>query len=191
PIEREEDAMTDRTNPSVETGSGPDARARTDGLSRRTFLKGAGLIAASSLAAPAIGKDWAFARTLGAPPTPLEHIIIDCQENRSFDHYFGYAPFAGSFGPPAGYAQPDGSGGTVQPYRFTDLSTPDIGHSWNAVHSEIHAGAMDGFFTTDGAWAMGYYTAAELPFYYSLFQDSTLCGNYFCSLAGPTWPNRF
>jgi phospholipase C len=192
PIEREEDAMTDRTNPSVETGSGPGTRTRTDaGLSRRTFLKGAGLIGASSLAAPVIGKDWAFAHTLGAPPTPLEHIIIDCQENRSFDHYFGYAPFAGSFGPPAGYAQPDGSGGTVQPYRFTDLSTPDIGHSWNAVHSEIDAGAMDGFFTTDGTWAMGYYTAAELPFYYSLFQDSTLCGNYFCSLAGPTWPNRF
>lgn len=50
---------------------------------------------------------------------------------------------------------------------------------------------MDGFYTADGIWAMGYYTAAELPFYYSLFDEFTLCGNYFCSLLGPTWPNRF
>jgi phospholipase C len=59
------------------------------------------------------------------------------------------------------------------------------------VHKEWDRGAMDGFYTTDGIWAMGYYTAAELPFYYSLFNDSTLCGNYFCSVLGPTWPNRF
>ncbi len=32
---------------------------------------------------------------------------------------------------------------------------------------------------------------AELPYYYSLFDDFTLCGNYFCSVLGPTWPNRF
>jgi phospholipase C len=38
---------------------------------------------------------------------------------------------------------------------------------------------------------MGYYTAAELPFYYSLFDQFTLCTNDFCSLMGPTWPNRF
>ena len=50
---------------------------------------------------------------------------------------------------------------------------------------------MDGFYTTDGIDCMGYYTGQELPFYYSLFDDSTLCANYFCSLLGPTWPNRF
>ena len=161
-------------------------------LNRRTFLKGAGALGAASLAGPAISKDWAFARApLGTPATPIEHILIDCQENRSFDHYFGYAPFAGTFGPPAGYAQPDGNGGSLEPYQFTALSTPDIGHSWNAVHGEWDAGAMDGFLTTDGVNAMGYYTAQELPFYYSLFSDFTLCGNYFCSLLGPTWPNRF
>jgi phospholipase C len=50
---------------------------------------------------------------------------------------------------------------------------------------------MDGFMTHSGIWSMGYYTATELPFYYSLFDNSTLCGNFFCSLLGPTWPNRF
>jgi phospholipase C len=161
-------------------------------IDRRTFLKGAGVLGAAAAAGPVISKDWAFARgPLGSPPTPIEHILIDCQENRSFDHYFGYAPFAGLFGPPARYSQPDGNGGSIEPYRFTDLSTPDIGHSWTAVHDEWAAGAMNGFYTTDGIDAMGYYSARELPFYYSLFNEFTLCGDYFCSLLGPTWPNRF
>jgi phospholipase C len=38
---------------------------------------------------------------------------------------------------------------------------------------------------------MGYYTGQELPFYYGLFQNFTLCVNYFCSVLGPTYPNRF
>src|SRR5947207_11943042 len=55
-------------------------------LDRRTFLKGAGVLGAAGLAGPAISKDWAFARgPLGTPATPIEHILIDCQENRSFD----------------------------------------------------------------------------------------------------------
>jgi phospholipase C len=113
------------------------------------------------------------------------------QENRSFDHYFGFAPWIGKYGPPPGYSQPDGMGGKVTPYRFTALSTNDVGHSWSAVHDEVNGGAMDGFYTTDGIDCMGYYTAQEIPFYYSLFDHSTLCTNYFCSVLGPTWPNRF
>jgi phospholipase C len=50
---------------------------------------------------------------------------------------------------------------------------------------------MDGFYTTDGANALGYYTAKELPFYYNLFEHAGLCANYFCSPLEPTWPNRF
>ena len=116
---------------------------------------------------------------------------MSCQENRSFDHYFGFAPFAGASGVPSGYSQPDGHGGTVAPYRFTALSTPDVGHGWSAMHATWDGGAMDGFFTTNGIDCLGYYTAAELPFYYSLFPEFTLCGNYCCSVMGPTWPNRF
>ena len=45
--------------------------------------------------------------------------------------------------------------------------------------------------TSAPAGRLGYYTASELPFYYSLLESSALCANYFCSLLGPTWPNRF
>jgi len=170
------------------------AEGRTpDPLTRRTFLRRSTVAGAAVLGgtlwqtAPAAAR----ARTARAAETPLGHVVVSCQENRSFDHYFGFAPWIGAYGPPAGYGQPDGSGGSVAPYRFTALGTPDIGHSWGAVHREWDAGAMDGFFTTDGIWALGYYTAAELPFYYSLFDEFTLCVNYFCSVLGPTWPNRF
>jgi len=157
-------------------------------INRRTFLAAAGTIGVAGLAtavAPRIAAAFLKRRN------PLQHIVIDLQENRSFDHYYGFAPFAGSYGVPAGYAQPDGAGGSIRPYHFTSLSTPDIGHTWGQTHGEWNGGAMDGFYTTDGDWAMGYYTGTDLPFYYSLHDTSTLCANYFCSLLGPTWPNRY
>jgi phospholipase C len=159
--------------------------------SRRAFLRGAGLASAVSLAGPMVLSGTARAASRASGPFPIEHIIVDCQENRSFDHYYGYAPFAGPYGVPPGYAQPDGLGGFVTPYHFTSLATPDIGHSWAAMHAEYHGGAMDGFYTTDGIGCLGYYTAQDLPFYYSLFNDYTLCSNYFCPVMGPTYPNRF
>jgi phospholipase C len=156
-------------------------------IGRRTFLKGAGALGVAGLAGPLLSR----VPTLASNGIPIKHVVVDMQENRSFDHYFGFARFAGSFGVPRGYSQPDGHGGTVAPYHFTSLSTPDIGHSWSAMHSEYDGGKMDGFYTTDGINCMGYYTQADLPFYYSLFDEFTLCANYFCSLMGPTWPNRF
>ena len=161
---------------------------RTD---RRTVLKGVGLVGAAGLAGPLLAKTTGGASTAPAGSLPIRHVIVACEENRSFDHYYGFAPFAGAYGVPAGYSQPDGQGGTVTPYHFTSLTTPDIGHSWTAMHSEYDSGQMDGFYTTDGINCLGYYTQQDLPFYYSLFNDFTLCVNYFCPVMGPTYPNRF
>ena len=194
--------MTGHDQPGTgQGGCGPEPRLSSR-VGRRGFLKGVGALGAAGLAgvsAPALaGTQAAASRTSAArrarataQATPIQHVIIDCQENRSFDHYYGFAPFAGGSGVPPGYAQPDGNGGEVRPFEFTSLSTPDIGHSWSAVHSEWNTGKMDGFYTTDGISCMGYYTAAALPYYYSLFDNFTLCANYFCSVLGPTWPNRF
>ena len=175
----------------------PDSSLPEDGSSsifkrsigRRDLLKGAGALGVAGLAAPLLSAADAFASR--PRNMPIKHIVVDMQENRSFDHYYGFASFAGKYGVPAGYSQPNGQGGTVAPYHFTSLSTPDIGHGWGAMHGEVNGGAMDGFYTTDGINCMGYYTQADLAFYYSLFQSSTLCVNYFSSLMGPTWPNRF
>jgi phospholipase C len=176
-------------------------RAGSSGVTRREFLEKAG---AAGLAV-AGGTLWATApaaaqaRRVAKVDSPIEHLVIACQENRSFDHYYGYAPLvqAAGYGPPPGYSQPDSSGGKQVPFEFTSLSTPDPPHGWGAVHEQVDGVAMDGFWRAaqeaigDGDAAIGYYTAAELPFYYSLFANSALCANYHCSLLGPTWPNRF
>ena len=49
---------------------------------------------------------------------------------------------------------------------------------------------MDGFYTTDGSTALNYYDGSDLSYYYSVADTFTLCGNYFCSVLGPTVPNR-
>jgi phospholipase C len=174
--------------------------AANDEYSRRTFLKKSGAAGAAVLGGTLWATSPAAARARRAGRrTPIKQLIISCQENRSFDHYFGYAPQvqAKGYGPPPGYTQPDAAGGRHAPFEFTELSTPDPPHWWEAVHTQWDGGKMDGFYEMaaqypgDGNVAIGYYTARELPFYYSLFDNSALCANYFCSVLGPTWPNRF
>jgi phospholipase C len=159
-------------------------------LPRRALLKTAGTLGAATLVGQLIGAAPARAAVRRRATTPIEHIVICAQENRSFDHYFGFAPWIGGYGVPAGYTQPDGSGGAVAPYHFGSLSTSDVPHDWSAMHREWNGGRMDGFYTTGGIDTLGYYTQQDLPYYYSLIQNSTLCVNYFSSVLGPTYPNR-
>jgi phospholipase C len=169
--------------------------AGSDSFTRDAFLKRTGAAGAAVLG----GSLWATApaaaraRGRGRPKPPIRNLVISCQENRSFDHYFGYARQvqAKGFGPPPGYFQPDATGARKLPFELTQLSTSDPDHSWAGVHRQYDGGKMDGFYVSSGEVAIGYYTARELPFYYSLFRHAGLCANYFCSLLGPTWPNRF
>ncbi len=129
-------------------------------------------------------------RAISGDGSAITHVLIACQENRSFDTYYGYYPKAGSFGIPTNYSQPDGKGGIVKPQHATQPTTSDINHGWAGIHSEYDDGKMDGFVTTNGTNAMYYYDGSDLPYYYALADAFTLCGNYFCSLLGPTDPNR-
>jgi phospholipase C len=50
---------------------------------------------------------------------------------------------------------------------------------------------MDGFVkSVDATEPMGYYTPEVLPFAYSLATRFTLTNRWFCSVPGPTYPNR-
>jgi len=157
---------------------------RQSAISRRTFLTGTSALGLAGLSLP-------LTRNLRASASsPIQHVLVCCNENRSFDHYYGYAPFAGAYGVPPGYSQPDGHGGFVTPHHLSLPVSQDPSHDWGSIHNEWDSGNMDGFFTTDGSIALGYYNQSDLPFYYSLFNTSALCVNYFCSVLGPTFPNR-
>ena len=57
--------------------------------------------------------------------------------------------------------------------------------SFVRVHTEA---GNEGPF--QGTLTMGYYTRADLPYYYALADAFTLCDGYHCSVMGPTHPNR-
>ena len=160
--------------------------------SRRQTLRQLGLLGGAGLT---LGTGiYSLSKVLAAKAqgdvNPINHVLVACQENRSFDEYFGYYRRAGAFGVPAGYAQQDGKGGTVSPHHFWFPISQDVSHSWHAIHSEWNNGRMDGFVKTDGRDALGYYDGSDLPYYYALADTFTLCGNYFGSMLGPTLPNR-
>jgi len=163
--------------------------------SRRHFLRRLGAVGAAAVAAPLVPGLvpglLAPARSRAAT-TPIEHIIIACQENHSFDNYFGYYPPAveSGFGVPEGWGQPNGQGGTVHPFHLPIPNSLDPKHQWDDIHAEWNNGQMNGFYTTNGLTAMGYYDGSDLAYYYALADQFTLCGNFFCSLLGGTIPNR-
>jgi phospholipase C len=70
--------------------------------------------------------------------------------------------------------------------------TKNVMQSWQATHEQVNGGAMDGFVRSSrGAReSMGYYTPEELPFAYSLASQFTIGDRWFCSVPGPTYPNR-
>jgi len=163
-------------------------------------------VARSAAVAPA-GSD------LGA----VEHVVFLMMENRSFDHYYGTYPGVRGFDDhPAGqlgaFSQVCPSNthsspaGRLLPFRLdtvgTDLAdcTFDLTHNWEPQHQCRNEGKMDSFARVhtrpsnegpaQGTLTMGYYTRADLPYYYALADAFTLCDGYHCSVMGPTHPNR-
>jgi phospholipase C len=136
-------------------------------------------------------------------------VVILIQENRSFDHYFGsYRGVRGFSDPSMAYRQPNPANtssppiGTLLPFHLDTATTNaacthDITHDWVSQHQSWNNGAMDGFVTSrmaananDAVLTMGYYNRADIPYYYALADAFTICDNYFCSVIGPTDPNR-
>jgi phospholipase C len=133
---------------------------------------------------------------------PVDHIVVLMQENRSFDHYFRRAlalqPNEAAALRTASNPDPLG-GNPIKPFYKTEYcEVADLDHSWNASHLQWNDGAMDGFTATnveaedpDGSRTMGFYKRRDLPYYYKLYRSFATGDRYFCSLLGPTWPNRF
>ncbi len=58
---------------------------------------------------------------------------------------------------------------------------------WTASSSTHTSNTYEGDL---GTMTMGYYESSDIPFYYDLAQNFTICDHYHCSVLGPTHPNR-
>jgi len=150
----------------------------------------------------------ASVRPAGSDLGAVEHVVFLMHENRSFDHYFGVLGGVNGFdasSPAFAQAWPGGARSTLLPFHLdttTNMAecTYDLSHSWQAEHASWNDGAMDSFVSTHtsseyegpelGTLTIGYYDSSDIPFYYDLAQQFTICDNYFCSVLGPTHPNR-
>ncbi|MCR8577362.1 phosphocholine-specific phospholipase C [Streptomyces sp. Isolate_219] len=137
----------------------------------------------------------------------IRHVVILMQENRSFDHYFGTLNGVRGFDDRQALTFPNGDsvfrqpapsrtdGGFLLPYRmdstkFNAQYADGLPHDWDTGHQAINNSAMNRWIAAKGEHSMGYLTREDIPYQYALADAFTLCDAYFCSLAGPTSPNR-
>lgn len=127
----------------------------------------------------------------------IDHIVVLVMENHSFDNYFGMLGRGDGFtldadGRPTNINS-DASGAEVRAYHLPHTTQPvtEPCPDWNNTHIQWNDGANDGFVRSEsGRVAMGYWTDADIPFYWGLARTFPLCDRYFASTLSQTFPNR-
>ncbi len=124
------------------------------------------------------------------PKTPIEHIVIIVQENRSFDNLF--AGFPGADAPLAGKTYD----GKEVPLKSIPFDTPDIDHNYFYSRGDYDGGKMDGFahnvyaYGKSGFAAKFAYSYLERNLvkpYWSMAEQYTLADRMFPTEHGPSW----
>src|SRR6185437_11072011 len=177
-------------------------------MNRREFLRslGSGTATAALLhkslaraaALPAIGRSGTL--------EDVEHVVVFMLENRSFDHYFGHLSGVRGYNDRLAVRLAGGKPVWFQPRmrrpdqpilpfhldtrRSSAQLLQDLDHSWDSQHGAISAGRMDAWPLNKTDMTMGYFLREDIPFHYALADAFTICDHYFCSIAGPTCPNR-
>jgi len=141
-------------------------------------------------------------------PTGIKTIVYLMMENRSYDHLLGGRALQGMPGDGLrpGFFNPDTAGNPIAAFAAADdhnaaapsLCDPDPPHGWAASHASFNGGKMDGFVKEHQAdhnnttliEPMKYLTRANAPIMWALADEYTVCDRWFCSVMGPTLPNR-
>jgi phospholipase C len=168
-------------------------------LTRRHVLLGAASLAGAVALPPTLGYSGTAPRSVPVDPAALpdpassgvDHIVVVCMENRSFDHLLGWLP--GADGKQAGLTYRDADGVPHQTFHlrtYQGCGHPDPDHSYQGARTEYNGGACDGWLRVNDAFSIGYYTQGDLPFVGRAAPAWTVCDNYFAATLGPTFPNR-
>lgn len=129
----------------------------------------------------------------------IDTLVVLCMENRSFDHYFGALRLVEGRTDVAGLigteTNPDPDGGSVGVHLLENFTPADPPHSWAECHRQWNQGANDGFVLEHAGSSqsdvMGYHVREQIPVLYALADQGALCDQWYASVLGPTWPNRY
>lgn len=139
---------------------------------------------------------------------PIKHIVVLMLENHSFDQILGWTkslyPNLEGVDETHPWSNPDypDASAKVDQAPTTEMSTRlDPRHDHVDVLDQI-ANNCGGFVEdfarayptsnrNDRAQIMGYYPKGALPVIHTLAEHFTICDQWYSSMPGPTWPNRF
>jgi phospholipase C len=144
----------------------------------------------------------------------INHIIFYMNENRSFDNYFGQlGAYRAGKGLPADIDAPDltkvfsdAYGGQYRLFHIPTTCIEVTSPGWNESHffadrksngsfamddwvkqqSDSQGSTIDPRYTR----SLGYYTQADIPFYYELATQFATSDSWHSSIMAPTIPNR-
>ena len=125
----------------------------------------------------------------------IDHIVVVCMENRSFDHFAGWT--RGADGRQAGLVYRDNYGVAHPTYPlapdYQGCGHPDPDHTYQGGRIEYNRGRCDGWLRAgqNDQFAIGYYTPNDLPFFAGAANAWTSCDRYFAPIMAGTYPNRF
>ena len=105
--------------------------------------------------------------------------------------------------PPGSVGGPVDGANVIPPFRVNPESVhagltslgltylPGTGHNWGPIHNAWNQGQYDAWATVQGPIAMNYMTREDIPYHCALADAFTVGDAYFCSVMGPTNPNRY
>ena len=139
-----------------------------------------------------------------AADKPISHIIVLMMENRSFDHLLGWLKSAlmpGIDGLNEGQLQPrdpnDLTKGFVPVTRGGyDVPPDDPKHDYDNIATQINSNEMNGFVYDSLANGLNetnpvrMFDMASAPIINTLAMEYSVFDRWFCSVPGPTDPNR-
>lgn len=184
---------------------------------RRDFIKQSALFSSGLSfinAMPAsIQRAFDIEAPVGSTFLDAEHIVFLMQENRSFDHCFGTLKGVRGFNDPRALRLKEGVPVWFQTDTYKDVYGPfrldientkvtwmgGLPHSWKDMVEARNEGKMDNWLIAkrpgnteykDMPLTMGYFSRADIPFYYALADAFTVCDQHFCSSLTGTSANR-
>jgi phospholipase C len=129
-----------------------------------------------------------------AQSSPIQHIVILMEENRTFDNFFWTFPNAiGNYQTNSTYCDPSNlsypNQNCIKPIYASHQTNKDMAHGWTSSWRSYNGGKLNGFLSAEGSTqSMWYYNATTLPVTWYFAEHYTLSDMMFSSVMSYSQP---